>query len=234
MIYKREQIPELVEERLCRRSGDPVVLYDARFHPDFEEADGRWVLGCEVDQSYSPRPTLQVARNLLAFPDLWCEACSRRLVDQETFEQAVREEAGIETPLRFLDPEQAARPYRKLLRPGCSLHGAIAAPVRLAHYERLEDPCKLAGSLLWAVTRAHALTDGNKRASIILADLFLRENGLRLEGEDDALYALAYDAAASSVSESTIRYRLSKLTVEGGHVDSFELRYPDVIHRLAQ
>lgn len=136
--------------------------------------------------------------------------------------------------IRFLDPRLAERPYGPLLRAGMSLATALEAPRRRAHYEGVEDLSALAASLLWAVTRAHALVDGNKRASIVLADDFLSLNGHRLEGSDDALYALAYDAAAGVGGEELVAGRIRACLVPGAPEAPFAARYPDVIARLAQ
>lgn len=134
----------------------------------------------------------------------------------------------------FLDPAAAERPYTPLLRAGSSLRSAIDAPRRRAHYEGVEDLAALAASLLWAVTRAHALVDGNKRASIVLADEFLDLNGHRLEGADDDLYQLAYDAAAGVGDEELVSGRIRACLAQGTAKAPFSARYPDVIARLAQ
>jgi prophage maintenance system killer protein len=47
--------------------------------------------------------------------------------------------------------------------------------------------CRLAAAILVAVTERHAQIDGNKRASIRLAEAFLAENGHRLEDDMERL-----------------------------------------------
>lgn len=130
-------------------------------------------------------------------------------------------------------PASAADRYRSLLRSGATLDAALARPHQLHAYQGEEDPVALAGCLLWAVTRAHALIDGNKRASIVLADEMLAANGRHLEGHDDDLVALALDAAAGSISEQTLVERMRVLARPGQPPARFEDRYPDVIARLA-
>jgi death-on-curing family protein len=136
--------------------------------------------------------------------------------------------------LAFLDSEKVESHYTSILIPGKSLKSAVEAPMRLHHYEGERDLLKLAARLLWSVTRAHALTDGNKRASAILTDDFLMANGLRFKGSDDDLYDLFYQAAASAIDEEEVCRRLPFLTAFGPSDIPFEERYPDVIYRLAQ
>lgn len=136
--------------------------------------------------------------------------------------------------LVFLDPQQVEEDYRRIAYPGKSLASAVEAARRRHHYEGEQDLAVLATSILWGVTRAHALLDGNKRASIVLADRFLNLNGCHLEGADDDLYDLAYDAADSQRADEKVALeRMRNLLVRGSVDTPFEDRYPDVIYRLS-
>jgi death-on-curing protein len=134
----------------------------------------------------------------------------------------------------FLNAEVELAPWVPLLRAGASLESALEAPRWAFTIEGERDPARLAAKLLWAVTRQHALLDGNKRASICLADRFLALNGLHLEGADDELYWTAYDAAAGAADFELTAKRLALLVSAGAPAEPFELRYPDVIDRLAR
>lgn len=133
----------------------------------------------------------------------------------------------------LLDPVRVAARYRELLRPGASLESALERPARLVAYGGEQDPVVLAAGLLWGITRAHALLDGNKRASIVLADELLVANSLRLEGPEDDLYLLAYDAAAGTSDEAQVLERMRALVRPGAAANGFASRYPRVIERLA-
>lgn len=133
----------------------------------------------------------------------------------------------------FLDPAQAEEAYREDLRPQSSLQGALDAPRRRNYYENERDIVALAGSLLWAVTRTHALIDGNKRASIMLCDDFLQINNFHLEGNEQELSSLVWAAAAESIQEADLVESLRDYIYPGKTVESFAARYPNVISALA-
>lgn len=137
------------------------------------------------------------------------------------------------SPTVFLDPESASRPYAAMLRPGASLETAVERPRRLHAYGGESDLIVLAAGLLWGVTRAHALLDGNKRASIILADDMLSANGHHLAGSDDDLTEIALVAAAGTVDEQRVIEMMRPLVREGRPEEGFAARYPVVIERLA-
>lgn len=134
--------------------------------------------------------------------------------------------------ITFLTSDAAA-PYDEILRAGASLEGAIARPETLHHYAGSDDLVALAAALLEAVNRAHALVDGNKRASIRLTDLFLAKNHLHIEGSDDDIVDLVVGVAAGEVPLEAATQRLRQLVVAGFPHEQFEARYPAVIHRLS-
>jgi len=125
----------------------------------------------------------------------------------------------------------AAR-YRDALRPDSDLAAAIWRP-RWSHGLRRErDLRRLAGELLVAVTRTHALIDGNKRASLVICDDFLAANGLRLDDDEDALFTIAMGAAAGAAEEDVIG-PLAALIRAGAAPQPLDRRMPALMHRLA-
>jgi death-on-curing family protein len=135
--------------------------------------------------------------------------------------------------ITFLDPATAAVPYAPALRAGASLEGAIQSAERRHHYAQEEDLCRLAAAILVAVTESHALIDGNKRASIRLAEAFLAENSHRLEDDEDELVALTWDAAAGDDDEDRTAERLRALCRPGRPPAPLDERLPRVMERLA-
>ena len=134
----------------------------------------------------------------------------------------------------FLDPAWAEAPYRHLLLAGKSLEPAVVAARQLHAYAGEGDLAALAARLLHRVNEIHALVDGNKRASVVLADRFLALNGHRIEGTEDELVELVWDVAANRVGEQATVERLRRLIAEGAPDAPFDERYPGVIERLAR
>lgn len=133
----------------------------------------------------------------------------------------------------FLDPELESAPYLSMMRAGATLDGALLRPRTLHDYGGVEDLATLAAGLMWAVTRTHALVDGNKRASVCLADRLCAVNGHHLAGADDALYDMTVAAASGTIDEAGLTERMRGVLVAGAPDASFAERYPDVIVRLA-
>jgi death-on-curing protein len=114
---------------------------------------------------------------------------------------------------------------------GRPIEACLAAAANRAAYGE-SDPVALAAAALWSVARSHPLNDGNKRASLSLADLVLAANGLRLEGVEEDLVQLSARAAAGTVDEAWVRSEVAMLAVTGAPASSFAARYPEVIRRL--
>lgn len=83
------------------------------------------------------------------------------------------------------------------------LESALARPANLFRYEGVDDICTLAAAYLIAVTGNHPFADGNKRAALLAAGLFLRLNGRRLVAEqaDAAKAALAVAAGQREIEQ---------------------------------
>lgn len=107
----------------------------------------------------------------------------------------------------------------------------VAAANRAAYGE--EDVARLAAATLWSVARSHPLNDGNKRASLTLADLVLRANGRHLAGPEEDLVQLAARAAAHLVEEEWVAGEVARLSALGAPEEPLAAREPAVIRRLA-
>lgn len=81
-----------------------------------------------------------------------------------------------------------------------ALEAALAAP-RNHHYYTGPDLFTLAAVYAHAVTRNHPFLDGNKRAALTLAGVFLRINGFRLHVEEREAVA-----ATLALANRTIGY----------------------------
>lgn len=150
----------------------------------------------------------------------------------------------------LVSPEQALALCPGPYRAGTSFDSALTRPALLFDYEGEHDLGQLAGAVVWAVNRAHVLIDGNKRASLILADAFLAANGCRFLGDEPRLVALAAGAAGHPLSadllrvndggegvrvnETTVRSLTVGLVSAGASSESFAERHPAVLGELAR
>lgn len=135
-----------------------------------------------------------------------------------------------QTPVRI---PSAAEAERALGIPvaGRPIEASLAAAANRAAYGET-DPSVLAAAVLWSVARSHPLNDGNKRASLVLADLVLAANGHRLDGADEDLVLLAARAAAGRIDEGSVPEAVATLVARGAPASPFGARHPEVIRRL--
>ena len=80
------------------------------------------------------------------------------------------------------------------------LDSALARPVNLAAYEA-PDAAALAASYGVGVAKNHPFVDGNKRAALLAAGLFLYLNGFRLQATQADTTLTMLGVAAGEVSE---------------------------------
>jgi death-on-curing protein len=80
------------------------------------------------------------------------------------------------------------------------LDSALARPVNLAAYEE-PDAAALAASYGVGVAKNHPFVDGNKRAALLAAGLFLYLNGFRLQATQADTTLTMLGVAAGEVSE---------------------------------
>lgn len=97
------------------------------------------------------------------------------------------------------------------------LESAVAAPqASFGGEPLLQDPVEIAAAYLFYLCRNHPFVDGNKRAALATALVFLQENdrlpepGLPSRNED-AWEALVLDVAASRIDRDQTTLRLRKL-----------------------
>lgn len=92
------------------------------------------------------------------------------------------------TPIRFPDGQEVDARYRMETRPGSvGVSQGIVAAMNYHYYSRVDDLASLAAIIMNSINRDHSLIDGNKRASVIVADDFLRLNGSQLMAPDELL-----------------------------------------------
>jgi prophage maintenance system killer protein len=99
-----------------------------------------------------------------------------------------------------------------------------------------ERACKI----LMGIIRNHPFVDGNKRASLLITDAYLRLNNYRLGVEDKEDFdTIAYDLvlgiAEKNVSSNETNAIFSKLVIpyNGNQVFGFASDYPDLIKKLS-
>lgn len=85
------------------------------------------------------------------------------------------------------------------------LQSALAKPRNLFEYEpETVDLARLAAAYLYGIVRNHAFLDGNKRAALTVAEVFLRLNGICLDPPPTELYAMVMAVASGEISEDAI------------------------------
>lgn len=150
----------------------------------------------------------------------------------------------------LISPEQALDLCPGPYRAGTSFTSALTRPALLFGYDGECDLGHLAGAVVWSVNRAHVLIDGNKRASLILADAFLVANGHHLSGDEARLVVLAAGAAGHPLSpdllqvhdggegvrvnEATVRSLTAGLVSAGTPSEPFARRHSGVLEELAR
>jgi death-on-curing protein len=83
------------------------------------------------------------------------------------------------------------------------LESALARP-RYQHAYGESSLARLAASYSFGISRNHPFLDGNKRTSLVVAELFLELNGLALTADDAACVSTFLDFAAGELSEDDL------------------------------
>jgi len=83
------------------------------------------------------------------------------------------------------------------------LDSALARPPHLWHYEQAEMPV-LAAAYARGIAKNHPFVDGNKRAALVAAELFLAVNGFDLIADDVEVVKVFLALAAGEVSEEEL------------------------------
>lgn len=81
------------------------------------------------------------------------------------------------------------------------LDSALGRPVNQYAYGGVSDIAQLAAAYAFGIARNHPFADGNKRAALMAAGVFLRINGLRLQADKIDAYRMTLALAAGEVGE---------------------------------
>ncbi|HEX7041021.1 MAG TPA: type II toxin-antitoxin system death-on-curing family toxin [Trueperaceae bacterium] len=166
--------------------------------------------------SYPSRERAAGSTHIDAFSEADRSSTSRGEVStKETDEAFVWTTIGRETSLRYLDVNEVEAIHEELVRDFASdsdpiqpagvrdrglLEGAVHRP-HTALGEKLKYPTvEMAGAaLLCSLVHDHPFHNGNKRTALVSLLVFLDENGLLLECEDDAIFQLVLRLARHGV-----------------------------------
>lgn len=83
------------------------------------------------------------------------------------------------------------------------LDSALLAAANRQHYEAA-DLATLAATYAFHLTRNHPFVDGNKRVGAVVAEVFLRFNGARLNASNDEIVELFLNIASGTVSREEV------------------------------
>ncbi len=81
------------------------------------------------------------------------------------------------------------------------LESALARPLNLHAYDGVTDLSRLAAAYAFGIARNHPFVDGNKRAALSAAGVFLKLNGLNLVAPQTVATAAMLDLAAGDLPE---------------------------------
>lgn len=80
---------------------------------------------------------------------------------------------------------------------------AMARPQNRAAYGE-PDLAELAANYAFGLARNHPFIDGNKRTALVVSELFLAKNGLRVDSSEAETLAIFLDLAAGELSEEDL------------------------------
>ena len=80
---------------------------------------------------------------------------------------------------------------------------AMARPQNRAAYEE-PDLAELAANYAFGLARNHPFIDGNKRTALVVSELFLAKNGLRVDSSEAETLAIFLDLAVGELSEEDL------------------------------
>jgi death-on-curing protein len=109
----------------------------------------------------------------------------------------------LETLLAVHDEQLAEHGGQPGVRDLGLLEGALARPRQRHAYGSASLP-ELAASLAFGIARNHPFIDGNKRASLVAAELFLHLNGAELCATDEDCVVTFLKLAADELSEAEL------------------------------
>ena len=82
------------------------------------------------------------------------------------------------------------------------LDSALARPLNRFAYEGERDLCRLAAAYAKGIAQNHPFVDGNKRAALAAAGVFLMLNGVELVAEPGMVTVAMLDLAAGEMTEA--------------------------------
>jgi len=118
----------------------------------------------------------------------------------------------MDGPIWVEKPEVLVAHSRQLAEHGGSdgirdeslLDSALARPRNVFAYEDFATLARLAASYAFGIARNHAFVDGNKRTALIVAEGFLRFNGLKVVAPPEEKYFVYLHLAEGSLSEEEL------------------------------
>jgi death-on-curing protein len=110
---------------------------------------------------------------------------------------------GLGTMLAVHDEQLAEHGGQPGVRDSGLLEAALARPRQRYAYGSATLP-ELAASLAYGLSRDHPFIDGNKRASLVAAELFLHLNGAQLVAADEEIVVTILRLAADELSEAEL------------------------------
>jgi len=99
------------------------------------------------------------------------------------------------------------------LRDGGLLDSAVHAAQNVAAYVEDCDSCDLAAAYIFHIAENQPFVDGNKRAALASALVFLHQNGVELEDLRELLYDVMINAATKTIGKAEIASALRSLVV---------------------
>ena len=109
-----------------------------------------------------------------------------------------------EVVLALHDEQLAAHGGLSGVRDRGAVESALARPRNLAAYEACDDIARLAAAYAYGIARNHGFADGNKRAALVTADLFLMLNGYELVSAPVENVLIILSLAEGSLSEAEL------------------------------
>jgi len=92
------------------------------------------------------------------------------------------------------------------------LESAVAQPQASIGGDYVHDSlCAMAGAYLFHIVSNHPFVDGNKRAGVLSALVFLDINGVTIGEASDALYELAMGVADGRIGKPEVVAELSRI-----------------------
>ncbi len=84
------------------------------------------------------------------------------------------------------------------------LDSALARPRNLHAYEETSDVARLAAAYCSGIVRNHPFIDGNKRAGLLAAAVFIQLNGMLFEPDEAEEVAVILDLASGQLTDDQL------------------------------